>query len=150
MVVARWTLDCCLETLPLSGSLQIHDFLVCLCHTLHCILLHYCNNLLSLASHFLPNSLKQNSTTQKACFGLAFRRIVIILMLFISGNIHPNPGPVSAIHAVPKLAFNDFCDRTCMGFLHINIRKSDTPHTEYSPYVTLGRRSAPRYYVEYF
>ena len=59
---------------------------------------------------------------QKACFGFAFRRIVIILMLFISGNIHPNPGPASAMHAVPNLAFNDFCDRTCMGFLHVNIR----------------------------
>jgi len=67
-------------------------------------------------------SMKQNSTTQKACFGFAFRRIVIILMLFISGNIHPNPGPDTASHAVPKLAFSDFCDRTCMGFLHINIR----------------------------
>ena len=74
-------------------------------------------------------SMKQNSTTQKECLGFAFRRIVIILMLFISGNIHPNPGPdtaihavPTAIHAVPNLTFSDFCDRTCMGFLHINIR----------------------------
>ncbi|XP_031704084.1 uncharacterized protein LOC116383988 [Anarrhichthys ocellatus] len=54
-------------------------------------------------------------------FSTVLRRVLIILMLFISGNVHPNPGP--AIHGptVSNLSFNDFCDRKSLGFLHVNI-----------------------------
>uniref|UniRef100_A0A3B1JMQ8 Reverse transcriptase domain-containing protein n=1 Tax=Astyanax mexicanus TaxID=7994 RepID=A0A3B1JMQ8_ASTMX len=53
-------------------------------------------------------------------FDTAFRRILIILLLLISGNVHPNPGPAFDTTS-SQLLFNDFCDRKSLGFLHVNI-----------------------------
>lgn len=56
---------------------------------------------------------------QSICSGVALRRMLIILMLFISGNVHPNPGPANLVTA--QLSFGEFCDRKSLVFLHVNI-----------------------------
>ena len=64
--------------------------------------------------------------------------MLIILMLFISGNVHPNPGtsvvidnptvlnlPISespVMTTASNLTFENFCERTSLDFLHVNIR----------------------------
>lgn len=59
---------------------------------------------------------------QMRCFGTVFRRGLIILMSFVSGNVHPNPGPAIQGPTASSLSFNDFCERKSLGFLHVNIR----------------------------
>lgn len=56
-------------------------------------------------------------------FGPVFQQMLIILMLFISGNVHPNPGPANGdAHPIAfNLAFTDFCECKSLGFLHVNI-----------------------------
>lgn len=71
----------------------------------------------------LPIHVKKNHDS-KICLmsGLYRSRILIILLLISSGNIHPNPGPLTD-NFVPNssLSFTDFCARKGLGFLHINI-----------------------------
>ena len=45
-------------------------------------------------------------------------RYFILLLLFLSGNVHPNPGPVSNCISTP----DDFKSRTGLGIIHINAR----------------------------
>ena len=61
-------------------------------------------------------SMKENCSIPKVRLGPALRHILIILMLFISGNIHPNPGRAIVNPAVPNLSFNDFCEHTAINF----------------------------------
>lgn len=46
-------------------------------------------------------------------------RCFIILLLLVSGNIHPNPGPL-AMDELPTP--NDFKTRSGLGLMHINVR----------------------------
>lgn len=58
---------------------------------------------------------------QLNCFDIAFTRILIVLILIMSGNVHVNPGPVHANPAISRLTFRNLCDRKSLGFLHVNI-----------------------------
>ena len=50
-------------------------------------------------------------------------RLLILLMLFISGNVHINPGPDPLFEALPTLSTpHDFSCRHGLGFLHFNAR----------------------------
>ena len=53
-------------------------------------------------------------------------RVLIVLLLILSRNVHANPGPVIAptISSVEShdLCFKDFCARNNLGFLHANVR----------------------------
>ncbi len=72
----------------------------------------------------VPSSLTQAKPPcdkQRHSFCTGFWRLFIILILLISGNIHPNPRPAPDNPAVSNLSFNDFCERKSLGFLHVNI-----------------------------
>ena len=47
-------------------------------------------------------------------------KCVIMLMLLSSGNVQPNPGPVSDTTCLDTP--NDFKNRSGAGFIHINVR----------------------------
>lgn len=43
-----------------------------------------------------------------------------MLLLMLSGNVQPNPGPTINLHCLPTLS--DFKDRAGLGFIHLNVR----------------------------
>jgi exonuclease III len=43
-----------------------------------------------------------------------------MLLLLLSGNVEPNPGPATTTMCLQTPA--DFLDRTCIGFIHMNVR----------------------------
>lgn len=70
-----------------------------------------------LRSFVLKISSKNESSIQS--FKSLKLRCLIVLLLLISGNVQPNPGPDSAI------CFNtpaDFKSRAGLGFIHLNVR----------------------------
>ena len=78
-------------------------------------------NMILLPSN-LPAYLKcKNSDSSSLC------RALIVLLLMISGNVHVNPGPPDFVPYLngpqsQNLCFNKFCNRNCIGFLHVNVR----------------------------
>lgn len=55
---------------------------------------------------------------------IAISRALILLLLFSSGDVQLNPGPVTSVENLTShiFSFDDFCNRKIFGFMHINIR----------------------------
>ncbi len=47
-------------------------------------------------------------------------RCMIMLLLMLSGNVQPNPGPITSMHCLHTPS--DFKSRTGLGFIHLNVR----------------------------
>ncbi len=45
---------------------------------------------------------------------------MIMLLLMLSGNVQPNPQPITSVKYLP--APSDFKSRTGLGFMHLNAR----------------------------
>lgn len=74
----------------------------------------YCPTLLTVSNSSVKDKQRRSS-------GTVLCRVLIILMLFISGNVHPNPGPASDDPTTTNLSFKEFCECKSLGFLHVNI-----------------------------
>lgn len=91
------------------------------------------NFIMPLSSVSFPDSKRSHSHSGHISKYLK-QRCLIVLLLLISGNIQPNPGPehsfftnISHASVTPQPAknlttFDHFCSRKSLGLLHINIR----------------------------
>lgn len=52
---------------------------------------------------------------------------MILLLLMLSGNVQPNPGPATSMQRLPTQS--EFKSRTGLGFIHLNVR-SLVPKTD--------------------
>ena len=69
-------------------------------------------------------------------------RLLILMMLFMSGNVHVHPGPVSASvpENVPVLSTpHDFSCRNGLGFLHFNVRSLVPKQDKLSTWFTVAK-----------
>lgn len=61
-----------------------------------------------------------SNNCSKNCRKHCILKCVITLMLLMSGNVQPNPGPVTDMISLQTPA--DFLKRSGIGFVHINVR----------------------------
>ncbi len=47
---------------------------------------------------------------------LNLRCMIMLFLLMLSGNVQPNPGPITSMHCSPTPS--DFKSRTGLGFIH--------------------------------
>lgn len=59
----------------------------------------------------IPNAYNDSGCTPRK------RKCLVLILLLISGNVHPNPGPIINSLGTPE----DFKSRTGLGFIHLNV-----------------------------
>lgn len=111
-------------TLELKGIMPMHLSL-CFNETMNFLRLHclfVLKDWFNISMNSLPvfmNSL--NSKIDVSCGKTAKLRLLIILLLMISGNVQPNPGPDSPMLSVPADMDTLFSSRG-LHILHLNVR----------------------------
>lgn len=76
------------------------------------------NFTISISAHWNIKTVETNSKDNIKSFR---QRCLIILLLLISGNVQPNPGPVSDSASSLETPA-DFKSRCGLGFIHLNVR----------------------------
>lgn len=85
-------------------------------------------SLLLLSDCFIPSKNSWSKITMsgdskncmKHCLNTRMLKCIITLMLLMSGNVQPNPGPVTDMISLQTPA--DFLNRSGIGCVHINVR----------------------------
>ena len=98
----------------------------CVCPILKQVNFKHLLSLLLLNDYFIPSEnswpvfLNTSDITKNTKNDRHTLRCVIMLLLLLSGNVEPNPGPATTTMCLQTPA--DFLDRTCIGFIHMNVR----------------------------
>jgi hypothetical protein len=84
---------------------------------------HYALNLFCHAQKSAPFILCPQRTRRPVLIAFS-RTLILLLLLYSSGDVEVNSGPVSPSSTpIPQaLSFVDFHNRTSLGFIHVNIR----------------------------